>query len=111
MSVQESVLRAAEDGIKTLLNQAFAEKFTFDPITVESTIDHYGEDNLNIIVVYDGDYDQLDPEKLNRISTELASILAEFGFHNIPTESYIDKKEYPEWVALMSQAPWEQEDE
>ena len=111
MSVQKSVLRAAEDGIKTLLNQAFAEKFTFDPITVESIIDHYGEDNLNIIVVYDGDYDQLDPEKLNRISTELASILAEFGFHNIPTESYIDKKEYPEWVALMSQAPWEQGDE
>ena len=111
MVVQENLLRAAEDGIKTLLNQAFAEKFTFDPITVESTTDHYGEDNLNIIVVYDGDCDQLDPEKLNRISTELASVLAGFGFPNMPTESYIDKKEYPEWVALMSQAPWEQEDE
>ncbi len=110
MSVQENTLRAAEDGIRMLLNQAFAEKFIFDPITVEATTDHYGEDNLNIIVVYDGDYDQLDPEKLNRISTELASILAEFGFHNMPTESYIDKREYPEWLALMSQAPWEQED-
>ena len=110
MTVQESTLRAAEDGIKMLLNQAFAEKFTFDPIKVEATTDHYGEDNLNIIVVYDGDYDQLDPKKLNRISTELASILAEFGFHNMPTESYIDKKEYPEWLALMSQAPWERED-
>ena len=111
MSVQENVLRVAEDGIKTLLNQAFAEKFTFDPITVESTIDHYGEDNINIIVVYDGDCDQLDPEKLNHVSVELGSILAGFGFHNIPTESYIDKKEYPEWISLMSQAPWEQEDE
>ena len=110
MSIQENIVRAAEDNIKMLLNQAFAEKFTFDPITVEAVTDHYGEDNLKIVVVYDGDYDQLDPKKLNRISTELGSILAEFGFHNIPTESYIDKKEYPEWIALMSQAPWEQED-
>ncbi len=110
MTVQENTLRAAEDNIKTLLEQAFAEKFIFDPITVEATTDHYGEDNLNIIVVYDGDYDQLDPRKLNWVSVELSSILAEFGFHNMPTESYIDKREYPEWVALMEQAPWYQED-
>ena len=109
MSVQESTLRAAEDNIKMLLNQAFAEEFTFDPIKVEATTDHYGEDNLNIVVVYDGDCDQPDPEKLNQVSMELGSILAGFGFHNIPTESYIDKKEYPEWIALMAQAPWERE--
>ncbi len=111
MGVHESTLRATEDSIKELLKQAFSEKVTFDPIKVESTLDHYGEDNLNIIVVYDGDYDQLDPEKLNQVSMELASILAGFGFHNIPTESYIDKKEYKEWVALMERAPWEQEAE
>jgi hypothetical protein len=109
MVIHENTLRAAEDNIKMLLNQVFEEKVTFDPIKVESTSDHYGDDNLNIIVVYDGDYDQLDPEKLNQVSMELASILSGFGFHNMPTESYIDKREYKEWIALMDQAPWEQE--
>ena len=109
MGVPTETVRAAENSLKTLLNQAFEGVVVFDPVQVESTSDHYGEDNLNIIVVYDGEYARLDPHKLNRVSTELASILAPLGFHNIPTESYIHKSEYADWLALKRQPPWERE--
>ena len=109
MVISADTVRVAQHNLKTMLNEVFEGRVVFDPVQVEPTSDHYGEDNLNIVVVYDGDYDQLDPDKLNMVSTELASILAPLGFHNIPTESYIQKSEYAEWLALKRQAPWEQE--
>ena len=109
MGVPADTLKAAEDGITKMLNQAFEGSVVFGPVKVESTADHYGEDNLNIVVVYDGDHDRLDPDKLNKVSTELAWMLEALGFRNIPTESYIDRNEYDEWLALQSQSPWEQE--
>ena len=107
MGVPADTLRAAEDGIRKMLNQAFEGRVVFGPVKVESTADHYGEDNLNIVVVYDGDHDRLDPDKLNKVSTELASVLSVMGFRNMPTESYIHKNEYDEWLVLQAQSPWE----
>ena len=109
MGVAAATLRAAEDGITKMLNQAFERRVLFGPVRVEPTADHYGEDNLSIVVVYDGDHDRLDPDRLNTISTELASVLLAMGFCNMPTESYIHKNEYDEWLALQAQAPWERD--
>ena len=109
MGVSADILRAAESGLTKMLNQAFEGRVVFGPVKVESTVDHYGEDNLNIIVVYDGDHDRLDPDKLNMVSTELVSILLAMGFRNMPTESFIDKNEYEEWLALQSQPPWDRD--
>ena len=109
MGISTETVRAAENSLKTLLDQAFEGVVVFDPVQVESISDHYGEGNLNIVVVYDGEYAQLDPHKLNRVSVELASMLAPLGFHNIPTESYIHKSEYADWLALKRQPPWERE--
>lgn len=88
---------------------SFQGRVVFDDITVEHTLDHYGEDNLNIVVVYNGDTHDLDPERLNIVSMELGAILAALGFHNFPTESYIHRDEYDTWVALRNRPPWEQE--
>ena len=109
MGIPAYTLKVAEDGIKTMLNQAFGGTVVFDPVKVEPIADHYGDDNLNIVVVYDGDYDGLDPKKLNLVSAELASMLGSLGFRNMPTESYIEKTEYDEWQALQRQSPWEWE--
>ena len=80
MGIPDETVRAAANSLKTLLDQEFEGVVVFDPVQVESTSDYYGEDNLNIVVVYDGEYAQLDPHKLNRVSVELASILAAAGF-------------------------------
>ncbi len=109
MVVPSSTANAAEDNIKILLDQAFGGRIVFGPIKAELTVDQYGDDNLDITVVYEGDYELLDPGKLNRVSSELVNVLACLGFHNIPTESYIAKAEHSEWSELVSKLPWEQE--
>lgn len=108
MAVPAATVQAARDNMRRLLDQAFQGTITFDPITVEPITDYYGEDNLKIIVVYEGDYDLLDPNKLNRISSDLDGILYDMGFRNIPAESYIPKDEYPEWLWMSNHPrPWE----
>ena len=109
MVIPDSKLKELESGMKNMLDAAFAGRIVFGEIMVETTLDHYGEDNLNFVVVYEGDSDQLDPDKLNTVSMELGSILTSLGFHNFPTESYIHKDEYGDWVALRNLPPWEQE--
>ena len=108
MTVPATIVQAAKDNISRLLDETFHGTLTFDPITVEPTVDFYGEENLEIIVVYDGDDSLLDPHALNTISTELGDILYGLGFNNFPLESYIAKDEYPEWFRMSnSERPWE----
>ena len=111
MAIPTDTLKAAENSIRTMLNQQFGGKVVFDPVRVEATKDHYGEDNLDIVVVYEGESDVLDPDQLNLVSMELAEILDTVGFHNIPTESYIHKREYADWLAHKQQQPWERKDD
>ena len=110
MAIPESVVRAAEERLKAMLDEAFKGEVSFGPITVEATHDFYGEDNLEIVVVYDNSGQLLDPHKLNTISGKLGMILLKLDFHNIPKESYIDKSEYAEWLELNRMLPWEKYD-
>ena len=110
MTVPAATVQAAKDNMRKLLDEAFQGSISFDPITVEPIVDYYGEDNLEIIVVYDGDETLLDPNKLNRISSTLGDILYDMGFKNIPKESHIPKDEYPHWLAMANaERPWELE--
>lgn len=110
MTVPAATIQAARDNMRRLLDETFQGTVTFDPITVEPMTDYYGEDNLRIVVVYDGDYDLLDPNKLNGIFSELNDVLCDMGFTNVPMESYISKDEYPEWLWMSNHPrPWELE--
>ena len=110
MAIPESTVRAAEENLKALLEEAFKGGVSFGPITVDATLDFYGEDNLEIVVVYDNSGQLLDPQKLNTISAKLGMILLKLDFHNIPKESYIDKAEYAEWLELNRMLPWQRYD-
>lgn len=107
MAISAATVRAAEENLKILLDQAFKGEISFDPITVEATLDHYGEDNLEITVVYENRGRLPDPHKLNMVSSKLGMILEKLDFHNIPMESYIEKAEYAEWLELNQTPPWQ----
>ena len=109
MVITATKIKELESDMRSLLDVAFKGRIVFGKITVEPTVDHHGEDNLNFIVVYEGDTNRLDPDKLNTVSAVIGSKLADLGFHNFPTESYIHKDEYEDWVSLRSQPPWEHE--
>ena len=107
MAIPESTIKAAEEHLTALLEEAFKGEVSFGPITVEATLDFYDEDNLEVVVVYENSGQLLDPHKLNKISSKLGTILLKLDFHNIPKESYIDKSEYAEWLELNRMLPWE----
>ena len=110
MTVPAATVQAAKDNMRRLLDETFHGTIAFDPITVAPITDFYGEDNIEIIVVYDGDEGLLDPHKLNRISSDLDGILYGMGFTIVPKESYIAKDEYPEWLWMSNHPrPWELE--
>ena len=46
---------------KKVLEERFGDDFVFDPILVIPRIDQYGDEYLEIKVVYDGDMQKLDP--------------------------------------------------
>ena len=113
MAISENLLQTTRESMRELLNRAFEGKITFEPIGVEPRLDHDGEENIGIVVVFHGDEGLLDPRKLNLVSSQLGTVLDDLGFHNVPVESYIAEDEYPEWRRLNSlRAPWlEDEDE
>ena len=106
MVTPASIVKFAEDNITAMLADAFADTIAFGPIYVEPSVDPYGDDNIDIVVFYDGDYALMDPRKLNKIGGDLLMRLREVGFTNIPTDSYIDIAEYDLWVELNNTPPW-----
>ena len=113
MAISNELLDTTKNRMSELLDQVFFDgKISFEPI-VAPRVDHDGEDNIGIVVVFDGSEALLDAGKLNAVSVALGEILSKSGFYNIPVESYIAKDEYPEWLRLNSlPAPWlEEEDE
>ena len=110
--IPEHKLSEIESAYKTIIEDLFeGEEFVFGPVSAKQTVDHYGEDNLNFVIVYDGEYCGLDPRKTIKASVEMGDYLKQFDFHNIPTKAYIHKSEYPEWLRLSKLMPWEKWDE
>ncbi len=81
------------------LEEVFHGNITFDPITVELTRNMFDQDAFHVTVAYDGDGRQLDPAKLNRISSVMVDEAAELGIENTLIESYVDTREYGGQVA------------
>ncbi len=106
MATPAFMVKAAEENLKILLADAFADTISFGPFYVEPSTDCYGEDNIDIIVFYDGDYALMDPNKLNRVASDLWVMLQGLGFQNTPTDSYIDIADYDLWVELNNTPPW-----
>ncbi len=113
MVISENLIQTVKDKMGHLLDCAFEGEISFGPIDVTPRIDHDGEENIAIAVVFEESAAPLDAKKLIEVSMALGEVLSENGFHKIPLESYIADTEYPEWRRQNSlPAPWlEEEDE
>ena len=69
MAFNKKTAIQVESLYRGLLEEAFQETFTFDPVTVELIQNMFGQYTFHVTVVYDGDGCLLDPAKLNRISS------------------------------------------
>ncbi len=88
------------------LTGRFGEQFRFDPITVTTKTDAFGEHYCHIRVVYDGDEGLLDPAWLNGFYRRNSLALKECGVTDVTTETYIDRTEDSDWSELVQATPY-----
>ena len=78
------------------LRERFKDDFVFDPIIVERAVDYYGDgkEYLDIFIIYDGDYENLDPRWTSGLSVMLWPEREEYGITSVPSISFVEKSEW-----------------
>ena len=94
MSVSATVLEKVADIARGLLYERFPDDFVFDPIIPNPKIDHEGIEYLDIYIIYEGDYKNLDPIWMARLGHKMEPALLELGISETPSTSYIEKSEW-----------------
>lgn len=94
MTISATILGQVADLARDLRYERFPEDFVFDPVFVEPKVDHDGIEYLEIFVIYDGDYQKLDPLWTANLGLKLEPALLELGVAGIPSKSYIEKSEW-----------------
>ena len=89
--------------VKSIVQQMLEDKFsaddiTFNEITVETRIDHTGEDYIDIRIFYTGDHEVLDPRWTVTLPRIIANEMERRGLvvEKVPFETFIDQEEWDE---------------
>lgn len=90
-----------EDIVRDTLEERFAGDFIFDPIVVIPEIDEYGDDYLDIIIVFDGDQANLDPSWTSGLIGRIQPHLAAAGIEAFPVPSFVVKSEWKDMERHM----------
>ena len=80
-----------------LLYEQFPEGFVFDPIVITPCVDHYGDDYLEIHIVYDGKQKNLDPYKTIRLRRPIREQIEKVGLAGLavwPSLTFIPRNEW-----------------
>lgn len=80
--------------IREMLEEHFNGLFVFNPIVVEVKTDHDDQDYLHAYIVFDGDFDKLDPGWTVDLSEKLWPHTRELGYPGIPIQSFVAKSEW-----------------
>ena len=80
---------------REILEERFGDDFVFDPILVMSRIDQYGDEYVEIKVVYDGDMKNLDPGWTVGLSTRTWDALEALGVPGLPAGyGFVEKSDW-----------------
>lgn len=81
---------------RRLLEDRFRDDFVFDPIAAVPKIDEYGDEYVEIYIVFDGDEKKLDPAWTNGLEWRLLSELENVGVTllHYPGTSYVEKSDW-----------------
>lgn len=63
------------------------------------------DDFVHIVVIYEGDRQQLNPRTLNEFDDEIEPLMMEIGIHPVPPISYVNRNEPGQWSELKSVPP------
>lgn len=106
--VTEEVLEKVTDIIRQTLDERFSsDEFIFGPIVVKPRIDYYGDEYMEITVVYEGDRKLLDPGWTLGLVRRILPKMKDEGIHvtNRPSKSFIPKHE---WEEIQTMDPYDE---
>ena len=98
MAKYDSVKGQVADIYRSHLEKKFGDQLVFDEIWVTPKLDEWGEEYLQVRVVYDGNGGLLDPNWINGLYWQMQPELIKLGVTNFTSESYIDKAEIADWT-------------
>ena len=101
MIIKATITREVTDAVAKLVGDALRERFkddglVFDPIIAERAVDHYGDEYVDIFVIFDGEQKKLDARWINGLRMMLDPQMEELGITSIPGLSFVEKSEWAE---------------
>ena len=89
------------DLLREMLEQHFGDLFVFDPIVVEIRKDHDDIDYIHAYVVFDGDFDKLEPSWTVDLPEKLLPHAMAMGYPGIPEQSFVAKSEWNQLERML----------
>lgn len=84
------------DLIRDALEERYKDEFVFDPIVVAPRVDMDGYGYLSAYIVFDGDFERLDPSFSNRMFITMEDELMKLGVNHVMGLSFVEKSEWEE---------------
>ena len=99
MIIKATITREVTDAVAKLVGDALRERFkddglVFDPIIAERAVDYYGDEYVDIFVIFDGEQKKLDARWINRLWIMLDPQMEELGLAAVPSLSFVGKSEW-----------------
>ena len=96
----KGTIEKVEKIVRDALAERFKEGFVFDPIIVEPWFDYVtDEEYLHVYVVYEGDYDALDPSWTGSLGLLIRERTTEDEVWTAPGKAFVPKDEWEEYFA------------
>ena len=86
MSFSPDTLEKVADIARDLLNERFGNDLVFDPVFAKSLVDHYGDDYIQLYLVFDGDEKKLELDWTIDMVFKMEPALNEMGVYDLPGE-------------------------
>ena len=98
---REHRYRRAEAIVRETLEDRFKQELVFDPVLVVPAVDEFGDGDgstyLRVLIIFDGDQEQLDPGWTSGLIGHIEPKLVDAGIEEFPSPSFIERSE---WLSL-----------
>lgn len=99
--LEKSLTREDREKVASIVREDLLERFegefTFDPIMARLDLDHYGEEYLRILIIFDGDLERLDSKWTSGLISRIYPKLIDSGLPYFPNPGFIEKSEWREF--------------
>lgn len=104
MAIAAEILSKVSDIVRTELSKRLPESIRVHRVVAQAlqADDH---DFIHVVVIYEGEREDLNPRMLNEFDEEIEPLLMDIGVHPVPPISYINRKNPGQWTELQSVQP------